>query len=444
MAAISARLKKQGGIKVKKMGETIYRIPYDESCQQLAIADRYVKAVLEPQKAPASSRGQAEIVRQALARPVAGPQLGKLAAKAARILIITSDHTRPLPSKITLPLLLDEIRSTNPQAEIKILIATGYHRQMTRAEQLEKFGRQVVENEQLLVHDSRAAADQVYKGILPSGAELWLNHLVDWADLLLAEGFIEPHFFAGFSGGGKSVLPGIAAAPTVLANHCAEFIAHPLARSGSLAGNPLQEDILFAARQVGLAFILNVALDSKKNIIAAFAGQPEPTHAAGAGFVGHLATVDRVEADIVITSNGGYPLDQNIYQAVKGMTAAEACVRPGSVIIMVAGCRDGHGGEAFYRWLAEAASPEEVTEKILAVDRKKTMPDQWEAQVLARVLSHSQVILVSDLCDHELIRRMHMTPARDLEQALHLARARQGREAELVLIPDGVAVIVKK
>lgn len=426
------------------MSQTSYLIPYDKSHQQLIIEDRLVKAVLEPKKAPASQQGQAEIVRQALDRPVAGPPLADLAAKAKRILIITSDHTRPLPSQITLPLLLENIRSSNPAAEIRILIASGYHREMTRAEQVEKFGRQIVENELLLVHDSRAEADQVFKGSLPSGGELWLNRLVDWADLLLAEGFIEPHFFAGFSGGYKSVLPGIAAAATVLANHCAEFIASPLARSGSLAGNPLQKDMLYAARQVGLAFILNVALDSQKNIIAAFAGQPGPTHQKGTDFVASLATVQRAEADIVITSNGGYPLDQNIYQAVKGMTAAEACVRPGGVIIMVAGCRDGHGGEDFYNWLARTQSPAEVTRKIMAIPRQATLPDQWEAQVLARVLSHSQVILVSDLCDHAMIKQMQMTPAADLAQALALARAIKGPEAEIVLIPDGVAVIVKK
>jgi nickel-dependent lactate racemase len=267
---------------------------------------------------------------------------------------------------------------------------------------------------------------------------------VDWAELIVAEGFIEPHFFAGFSGGRKSVLPGIAGAETVLANHCAKFIANADARTGNLINNPIHKDMLFASEKVGLSFILNVALDADKNIIAAFAGHPDKAHQKGCDWVGKRGTVHKQIADIVITSNGGYPLDQNIYQSVKGMTAAETCVREGGVIIMVASCEDGHGGEAFYRWFTEAKTPQEVTSKIAQIDQDKTLPDQWEAQILARVLTKATVILVTKHCDPDIVCGMHLKQAPDIERALEMARQITGKEAEVLIIPDGVQVILTK
>ena len=426
------------------MNPKTFCIPYDHDCLTLSLDPARIRAVLEPAPVETEAgKSEQEQVLDALAHPIASPLLSDLARSARRVLILTSDHTRPVPSAITLPLLLAEIRRHNPDAAIKILVGTGFHRLTTPDEMEAKFGANLVRQEDFIVHDSRDKQHMVFKGTLPSGGALWLNDLVDWADLLIAEGFIEPHFFAGFSGGRKSVLPGIAAAETVLANHCAEFIASDRARTGILDGNPLHQDMLFAAKQAKLAFILNVALDAEKKIIGAFAGHPDQAHRAGCDWVGRRAEVRRQEADIVITSNGGYPLDQNIYQAVKGMTAGEACVRPGGVIVMVAACADGHGGEAFYRWFADAASPADVTRKILAIDRQNTLPDQWEAQILARILEHCTVILVTDRCDPQLVRAMHLEQADTLEQAMAMARQKAGEDAGLVVIPDGVAVIVK-
>ncbi|MDW7657073.1 MAG: nickel-dependent lactate racemase [Bacillota bacterium] len=430
------------------MSKMTYSIPYARGHLVATIDDAFVKAVLEPAEPvdkPAYSRcfSEADCIRQALTQPIASERLSDLARSAEKVLILTSDHTRPVPSAITLPLLLEEIRLHNPVAAVKILVGTGFHRLTTREELLDKFGPDLVKNEQIIVHDSNDRSCLVHKGTLPSGGELWLNSLVDWADLMVAEGFIEPHFFAGFSGGRKSVLPGIAAAETVLANHCSEFIASPYARTGILDGNPLHVDMLYAADAAWLAFILNVALNADKKIIRAFAGHPDKAHRAGCSWVGRRAEVSRIAADIVITSNGGYPLDQNIYQAVKGMTAGEACVRPGGVIIMVAACEDGHGGEAFYRWFADARSPVEVTRKILSIARQDTLPDQWEAQILARILEHCTVILVTSYCDPVMIRSMHMKQADTIDEALAMARTLTGEQSDIVVIPDGVAVIVQ-
>jgi nickel-dependent lactate racemase len=277
---------------------------------------------------------------------------------------------------------------------------------------------------------------------LPSGGELWLNDLIDWADLIVAEGYIEPHFFAGFSGGRKSILPGIAGTETVLANHCAAFVASEHARTGNLRQNPIHRDMLFAAEKASLAFILNVALDANQKIIRAFAGHPDIAHQKGCDWVSRRANVKRQIADIVITSNGGYPLDQNIYQAVKGMTTAESCVREGGVIIMVAACEDGHGGDAFYHWFTEARTPAEVADRITCIAQKDTLPDQWEAQILARILKKCTVIMVTNQCDPQVVRGMHMLQAPDIDTALAMARKKVGENADIVVIPDGISVIV--
>ncbi|NLM77942.1 MAG: nickel-dependent lactate racemase [Ruminococcaceae bacterium] len=418
-------------------------LPYGRTRLSLTLDHEQLKAVLTPGKEKGGLADETALVRNALANPIGSATLGEMARQVSRVLILTSDHTRPVPSRLTLPLLLEEIRRYNPRVQVKILVATGFHRCTSLAEQLEKFGETLVQQEEIVVHDCHDRNHLVAKGTLPSGGALLLNDLVDWADLLVAEGFIEPHFFAGFSGGRKSVLPGIAGAATVLANHCAEFIANPFARAGVLASNPLHRDMLYAAEAAGLAFILNVALDADKKITQAFAGHPDQAHLAGCAWVGAQATVTRREADLVITSNGGYPLDQIIYQAVKGMTAGEACVRQGGVVIMVAACEDGHGGEAFYRWLAEAPDPSAVTARIMAIPRQDTQPDQWEAQILARILVHCTVILVTDRCTPSLVRAMHLQHASTLDEAMTLARGIVGDHPDIVVIPDGVSVIVQ-
>jgi len=432
------------------------KIPYGKGHKEIVLEDSRVKAVLaskvESYKADCS---QEDIVQNALNNPIQSERLAYIAKEAKNVLLITSDHTRPVPSKITLPILLKEIRAMNPDIKIKILIATGFHRPTTREEMIQKFGSDIVNNEEIINHDSTDTENMVFKGILPSGGELWLNSLVDWADLVVSEGFIEPHFFAGFSGGRKSILPGIASKKTIFANHCSKFIASSHSRAGKLDENPIHKDMLFAANAAKLRFILNVVIDGEKKIINAFAGHPEAAHLEGCRFVKELAGVNAVSANIVVTSNGGYPLDQNVYQAVKGMTAAEACVNEGGVIIMFASCIDGHGGEEFYKWFANAASPEEVASKIASIPQEDTIADQWEAQILARILMKCKVIMVSEPSVKSIIENMHMLYASSFDEALQMAEQiieKQEREQKvklaekdkgIVIIPDGVGVIVE-
>ncbi len=329
---------------------------------------------------------QAQLVRQALENPIGTPPLRELAKGKHQVVIISSDHTRPVPSKVILPQLVDEIRAGSPSAEITVLVATGFHRPTTREEMLDKYGQELfppVRPLHFAVHLSGKDEDMVSLGTLPSGGKLLINKLAAQADLLVAEGFIEPHFFAGFSGGRKSVLPGVASRTTVLANHCSTFIDSPFARTGILDGNPIHRDMIYAAQQAKLAFICNVVIDEKKEVIAAFAGHFNEAHRAGCAFVEQLSGVSAVPAPIVISTNGGYPLDQNIYQSVKGMTAAEATCAPGGVIIMVSACSDGHGGQSFYDTFAQEPDEEKIMASFLATPSDRTIPDQWEVRFSA-------------------------------------------------------------
>jgi nickel-dependent lactate racemase len=388
-----------------------------------------------------SPQSQEALVEAALAHPIGSAPLRALARGKERVVLIASDHTRPVPSKIIVPAMLREIRRGNPRASITILVATGCHRETTEAELEDKFGPEIMDRERIVIHDCDSP-DMARLGKLPSGGELLLNRLAVEAELLVAEGFIEPHFFAGFSGGRKSVLPGVAGRATVLYNHNAGFIAHPKARAGIVEGNPIHIDMLYAARTAALAFICNVVINAAKDIIYAAAGDCELAHKAGREFLLDKCRVEPHPADIAITGNGGYPLDQNIYQAVKGMTAAEATVRPGGVIIMLAKSNDGHGGAEFYKTFAEEKDLDRMLDAFMKTPETETRVDQWQSQIFARVLKHAALIYISDAPDG-MVRELHMIPAHSIPEALDLAeRILDKPHASIVAIPDGVSVIV--
>ena len=418
-------------------------IPYHKTHLPIEIPDEnFVGSLVSASENFKPAGTEQEIVERALDNPIGSKSLEEMIRGKKRMVIISSDHTRPVPSRVTMPIILRRIRAANPEIKITILIATGFHRPTTRQELIDRFGEEIVANENIVVHRSRED-DMADLGTLPSGGKLLLNKIAVDTDFLMAEGFIEAHFFAGFSGGRKSILPGIASATTVMANHCSEFIADPHARTGILENNPIHRDMLYAAEQAKLAFILNVVIDAKKKVIAAFAGDSEKAHVKGCEFVLNMSQVKKNPTDIVITTNGGYPLDQNIYQSVKGMTAAEANCKPGGVIIMVAGLSDGHGGESFYKMVSTASSPQKLLEEFSRIPRNETKPDQWEAQILCRILSNYKVIMVTDMCSPKMIRQMHMEHAKTFDEALARAFELKGRNATVSLIPDGVSVIVR-
>ena len=418
-------------------------LPYGKGTVSVEIEDGHLAGVLRSGIHECkASKDALELVRESMEHPIGSPRLRDLAVGKRKVTVIASDHTRPVPSKFIIPLMLDEIRAGSPDAEITILVATGLHRTTTVDELAAKFGDEIVARERIVVHDCDDAANLVNLGKLPSGGDLIVNRLAVEADLLVAEGFIEPHFFAGFSGGRKSVLPGIASRATVMYNHNAGFIAHPKARTGVIDGNPIHEDMLFAARAAKLAFVVNVVIDAAHEPIFSVAGDCDAAHRAGREFLSSKCRVAAVPADIAISTNGGYPLDQNIYQSVKGMTAAEATVKQGGVIVMFAESADGHGGVSFHKTFRDEPDLERMMRTFLARRPEETIIDQWQSQILARVLLKAKVVFVS-ACDDQTVRDMHMIPAHSPEEALDKAKALVGRpDYTVTVIPDGVAVIV--
>ena len=379
-----------------------------------------------------------------MAHPIGTPTLRELAVGKKSCTIIISDHTRPVPSRDILPPMLRQLRQGNPDIQITLLVATGFHRLTTKEELTAKLGEEIASAETIRVHDAFDPDSNVQIGILPSGAPLVIDRAAVETDLLISEGFIEPHFFAGFSGGRKSVLPGVCDKTTVLGNHCGQFIASPFARTGVLEGNPLHTDMVAAAEMAKLAFIVNVVIDEGKKTVAAFAGDFRQAHEAGTAFLRQYCEVEAIPGDIVVTSNGGAPLDQNIYQSVKGLTAAEASAKEGAVLIMCAQLADGTGGQGFYTSLRDCESPEDHFAQCAATPQNETIPDQWESQILARILMKHRVIYVSRPEMEQTLREMKLEYAPTLEAALTMAKADKGENASITVIPNGISVIVKE
>lgn len=416
-------------------------LPYGKGHVKVKIPAAELRAVIESGLSDfVPGEPAEEIVRAALRHPHDSPELEDLARGVETVVIITSDHTRPMPSRITMPLLLQEVRRGSPDAQITILIATGCHRATTRGEIAERFGDEIAERETILVHDCDKGPFTCV-GTSPGGNRIELNRLACDADLLIAEGFIEPHFFAGFSGGRKSILPGIASRSSIMYNHCAANIENPHSVMGSLACNPIHQDMMFAAGVSNIRFILNVVLNSKKEVIGAVAGDVSSAHGAGVELLSKLCCSRAEPSDIVITTNGGYPLDQNIYQCVKGMTAASAVCREGGVIIIAARCNDGHGGSAFFNTFAEEPDTEKILKEILARKADETIPDQWQSQIFCRILLKNRVILVSG-ASREMVEALHLIYAPSIEEAVRMAKGILDVEhPSVTVMPDGVAVI---
>ncbi len=423
----------------------IFNLPYGKQSISLELNDKNINGVLVSNLnsfVPESSGY--EIVKQAIDNPIGTEKIENLARGKKNVCIICSDHTRPVPSKIIIPLMLERIRQGNPNANITILIATGLHRGTTKDELVSKFGEKIVKEENIVIHDCDDTDNLVDLGELPSGGRLIVNKIALDADLLVSEGFIEPHFFAGFSGGRKSVLPGVCARETVMFNHNAGFIANERARTGILDGNPVHTDMVYAAKKAKLAFIVNVVINAKHEPVYAVAGDVEKAHLKGVEFLNQMCRVKAKPSDIVISTNGGYPLDQNIYQAVKGMSSAEMTVKDGGCIIMVAASNDGHGGKAFYETFKNCESIQTLMDKFLKTKPLDTEVDQWQSQILARVMLKATVIYVSS-CPKEMVEDMKMVHASSIEEAIKKAQEILGKkEVAITVIPDGVAVIVEQ
>lgn len=420
-------------------------LPYGKGFQETEISNERINGVLEASiEEYQPEDDQLTIVKKAMKNPINSKKLKELAVGKDKVVILISDHTRPVPSKYILPLMLKEIREGNPDADITLLVATGCHRGTTKEELIGKIGENIYKNEKIYIHDCDDESMLVtLDEKLPSGGNIIVNKLAAEADLLVAEGFIEPHFFAGYSGGRKSVFPGCCSRKAVMYNHNAEFIDSEYARTGNLENNPIHKDMIAAAKALGLVYIVNVVINSDKEVIHAVAGDLEKAHEAGTEWLKGKAGVDKRLADIAITSNGGYPLDQNIYQAVKSMTAAEATVKDGGIIIVSAESSDGTGGDAFYNAFVNEPDTEKLYQSFLDTPKEETIPDQWESQILCRVLLKTKAIIYISDVDDEIVKTFHMIPVKTLDEAMEKANELMGNDSSVTVIPNGISVFIK-
>jgi nickel-dependent lactate racemase len=387
-----------------------------------------------------------EAVRQALAKPLGTLPLKDLLDSKQRVCIVHSDGTRPMPGELLLTALAEVFSQVGiPDAQITLLNALGTHRPNTREELRELVGEEPLRRYRSEQSRSTDAAAMRAVGRLSDGTTVELHRAYVDADFRILLGFIEPHFFAGFSGGPKSVVPGVASQRVIQHVHRAELVAHPQATWGVLDGNPLWETLYEGACLCPPDFIINVALNKEKKVTAVFAGSLDTAHRQGVEYVRKSAmrAVPKL-FDVVVTTNSGYPLDQNLYQTVKGMSAAARVVRPGGAIIMAAECADGipdHG--AFGEIVREAGSSEKILELVHSAGYCR--PDQWQAQVLAQVLQKAQVYLYSDGISATQARSMLLEPITDLEQTIRTVAAAHeaatGRPAEICVLPQGPLTI---
>lgn len=372
-------------------------------------------------------------VETALKQPIGVPRLGELARDSHSAVIVTCDRTRGVPSRVTIPLILKELRSGGLGSDrIRLLVATGLHKGETMTDVRERLGGEVLDKLEVEIHDSDDQTRLVDLGRLSSGTPLLLNRSVTENDLVIVESNVEPHFFAGFTGGSKVILPGVAGTETILRNHCWNNIDNPTSRYGMIE-NPIRADANEALRHVSRAFALNVVLDDQKRIVRATAGDPGSSFNDAAESVRlHSSVQVKDPPDLVITTNGGYPLDRNVYQCVKGIAVPEGILHEHSRIIMAGECADGVGHQDFLRLLASDA-PEAVYDKLR--QGEALIRDQWEVQVLCRILHKTPVCFVTRPELASEIKSMHMGYAQTIEQALDSAHLSSGER--VLVLPQG-------
>jgi len=414
--------------------DTVIELPYGSSRLKARIPAGNLAGIIEVPDV----RGlpdEREAITRRLRAPIESPALLDCVKKDDKVVVLVTDNTRPCPDDRLLPPILAELEARIPRENITIIVALGLHPPLDRPELVKKLGEDIVANYNVINHDVNRT---VNIGTTSRGTPVDINTRVMAADFRLSTGFIEPHFFAGFSGGRKSIAPGVFSARSAYKNHGYQMIEHPCARAGVLRGNPIHEDMIEQAKMARLNFIVNVLLNKKREITHVFAGDPVKAHEKGCEIEGGIAGVKVPhKVDITITTNSGAPLDLDLYQTCKGIDTAAQITREGGIIIVASACSAGIGPEAFLELHASASSPGEVRQLI---KQKEPLGVQWENQILARTQMKNDIYLVSELAD-STVKDMMMTPVRTVEEGLEKAFQVLGQDAEIAVIPEGPLVI---
>lgn len=415
-------------------------VPYGEGALEAVLPDGLDVTVIgpgcglgeevAPPVSPSAADEQAEI-RRALAEPIGAPRLSELAAAARTAAVVVSDVTRPCPSHRILPALLEELSPLRPE-QISILFALGGHRPHSPEEQVRLVGEEVACSGVRLLDLETSRCRPV--GTTSRGTRLEVFEPYLDADLRVCVGNIEYHYFAGFSGGAKAVVPGLCSYAAISDNH--SMMLAPTARAGIMEGNPVREDIDEAAEMIGIDFILNVLLDEEKRIWHAVAGHFLAAHRAGAEIYDRRCDLRIAEAaDVVIASPGGRPKDINLYQAQKTLDNVSGAVKDGGVIVLVARCPEGFGQRVFEEWMTGMGRPQVLIDRI----RREFVLGGHKAAAVAGLLDRADVYLVSEFPD-DVVRSMCMTPFSSVDEAVAAALARAGDSARCLVVPHGSRV----
>lgn len=394
--------------------------------------------IIEPSHTPGLPDERAAVI-EALDKPIGSRSLRELIRPADQVCIVFTDITRATPNDRIIPWLLVQLAHL-PREQVILLNSVGTHRPNTRAELEKMLTPGVVENYRVLNHEPENREALVQLGTTRDGTPALINkHLVE-ADVRIITGFIEPHFFAGFSGGPKGIMPGVAGLETVMSNHGEKNIGDPQSTFGITQGNPIWEEMRDIALRVGPSFLLNVTLNEQRQITRVFAGDLIQAHKAGAEFVRQSA-MQRVLApfDIVVTTNSGYPLDQNLYQGVKGMSAGARIIKPGGTLILACECREGVPADSpLDKLLRSAASPEKILAMLASPGFVR--PEQWQAQIQALIQRKARVLIYSSLPD-QVVRAAHLTPCHDISATVKECLDKLGSDATVAVLPQGPLTI---
>ncbi len=409
------------------------KLAYGKEGLEVEFPDKGV-SVIEPHYIPGLPDEQAAM-RQALRTPIGSPALADLVKPHHTVAITFPDVTRPCPTARMLPSILEAI-SAVPRSQIVLISGTGMHRPNTEEELRRMVGPEVYENYRVINHNAFDNSTLALAGKTSRGTELWVNAEYLKADVKILVGFIEPHMFAGFSGGGKAVLPGIAGEATVLRNHDAEMIGDPRSIWGVTKGNPIFEEMREAALMTKPTFLCNVTLNRDKQITNVYFGELIAAHNAGIDFARKTAMRPVAEPfDIVVTTNSGYPLDQNLYQAIKGASAANLIVRDGGTIISAAECSDGLPEHGNYKKILHSGANLDALLKMIC-EPGFLLFDQWEVQIQANIQRRAGFYLYSTLADGE-VEKAHVKPTHDVGGTVRELLKKYGPTATVAVLPEG-------
>ena len=403
-------------------------IGFGHTPQDLYIDDNLVMGILEPNKIELGLTGVEE-VKRSLQNPIGSPRLNQIVKKGEKVVIITSDITRPMPSYKVIPAILDELYEIGVAKEdIAVVFALGSHRPHTEEEKIQLVGERVYNEVSCIDSDPN---DYVRLGVTKRGTPVDIFRLVAEADKRICIGNIEYHYFAGYSGGSKAIMPGVSTPAAIQANH--RNMLHEDARAGKLDGNPVREDLDEAIEHCPIDFIVNVVLDENKEIIYSVAGDYIKAHREGCKFLDRIYKKELKEkADIVIVSQGGAPKDINLYQTQKALENAKYAVRDGGIIILVGSCKEGMGNKSFESWMVEGETPDELIDRI----RKNFTLGGHKAVAIAGVLKKARVFLVSEL-EPDFVRSIFLEPYSTVQEAYEDALKELGDVEKVLIMPYG-------